>query len=475
MDDVVAARGANSQVRPDAGEAAAAAKRPADASARHVLDGPQAWTAAAVLAAVAAAAARWPDATIQSGHAVLLAAFFAMIAIRIAAAGALAAPRPMAAGAWRAPLPTYTILCPLYREAAVAAQLAEALMRLDYPCELLDVKLIVERDDDATQAALRALTLPPWWEVVTAPDAGPRTKPKALNVGLARARGAFTCIYDAEDDPDPRQLRAALDAFAAGGARLGCVQAPLEISNGAACWLAGQFAAEYAIQFRELIPFYARAGLPFPLGGTSNHFRTAALRAVGGWDPYNVTEDAEIGYRLAQHGWRLGFIAPPTREDAPITLRAWVRQRSRWIKGHLQTWLVLMRRPRRTFAQLGPGGFLAMQVQLGGGLVAAFAHAPFAAALVVSLLTPGRAVGVEGWCVAAAGYATAAYGALVGAIAARDASLARAALTMPLYWPLSTVAATRALVELAFAPHYWAKTDHLPRSARAVLSSGHVS
>lgn len=186
--------------------------------------------------------------------------------------------------------PIYTILCPLYREANVAPDLVAALGRLDYPTHALDIKLLIEADDVDTLAAALAVAHAPHIEVVIIPRATPRTKPKALNAGLARARGDYIVVYDAEDRPHPQQLRAALAAFEDDDTRLACVQAPLVIDNAGASWIARQFAAEYAIQFRELLPFLARRRLALPLGGSSNHFRTAALRAVGGWDPYNVSE-----------------------------------------------------------------------------------------------------------------------------------------------------------------------------------------
>lgn len=323
------------------------------------------------------------------------------------------------------------------------------------------MKLIVEADDGATLSALLAAHLPAGFETVLVPVAHPRTKPKALNYALARARGDFVAVYDAEDAPHPAQLRAALDAFAAGDDRLGAVQAPLLIDNTESSWLASQFAAEYSIQFRGMLPLLAHLRAPFPLGGASNHFRRAALEEAGGWDPFNVTEDADLGYRLARFGWRLGVIAPPTWEEAPARFMPWLRQRARWIKGHLQTWLVLMRNPVRTVRELGLGGFLWMQLVLGGGLVAACAHAPLLGILLASALLPDMVhVPPIDWMLVIFGYATASLGALFAAALERNRRLALSALTMPLYWPLSSIAALWAMVEIVVRPHYWAKTDH---------------
>lgn len=230
-------------------------------------------------------------------------------------------------------LPIYTVVCALYREAAVVEELVGAIRALDYPPEKLDVKFVLEADDHGTRRALLDLNLGPPFEIIVAPPIGPRTKPKALNVALPLARGAFTVVYDAEDKPEPDQLRRALDAFRKGGKRLACVQASLTIDNTADNWLAGMFTANYAGQFDVFLRGLATLSLPFPLGGSSNHFRTTALRKAGGWDSYNVTEDADLGIRLYRLGYRAAAIASTTYEEAPARFVPWLKQRTRWYKG----------------------------------------------------------------------------------------------------------------------------------------------
>jgi cellulose synthase/poly-beta-1,6-N-acetylglucosamine synthase-like glycosyltransferase len=398
-----------------------------------------------------------PGRTFELLHAAATALFATAIAWRLIAAAFLqphlsriAEPKQ-----W----PTYTVLCPVYREVNVLPDLVAAIQRLDYPKAALDVKLLVEGDDVDTLTVALAFSGAPHIEVVIVPPAAPRTKPKALNAGLARARGEYVVVYDAEDRPHPLQLRAALAAFEDGNEKLACVQAPLAIDNADASWIAGQFATEYEIQFREMLPLLARAGLPLPLGGSSNHFRIEALRAAGGWDPYNVTEDADLGYRLARAGYAADVVAPPTWEEAPITLKAWRAQRTRWIKGHLQTWLVLMRNPVQTAREMGLKGFAAMQLMLGGGLLAAFAHGPLALFLLASLLTPFKLAPLD-FVLALSGYCVALFAALTACALSGNAKHALRALTMPFYWPLSTIAATCALVEFIIAPHRWSKTTH---------------
>lgn len=427
-------------------------------SARRVLYFTQALTLAALIAALVFAARNAPALTFETIHIIALMLFAGAILVRLVAAASLS---PLLSRISDRPdVPIYTVLCPLYREANVVADLVAALARLDYPTASLDIKLLVEGDDAATIAAAQAHAEAPHIEVVTIPPCAPRTKPKALNVGLACARGDFVVVYDAEDRPHPQQLRAALAAFEDGGEQLACVQAPLSIDNADASWIARQFAAEYAIQFREVLPMLARFGLPSPLGGTSNHFRAETLRRSGGWDPFNVTEDADLGYRLARDGYRVGVIGPPTAEEAPITLGAWLNQRTRWIKGHIQTWLVLMRDPMRTAREMGLPGFASMQLVFATGIIAAFAHGPLAFVLLTALLTPYDLLKPADFALAVAGYCVAIFAALTACALSRSLSHARAALTMPFYWPLASIAAYRALLELIVRPHHWSKTAH---------------
>lgn len=258
-------------------------------SAKRTLYVTQGLAILALIAAVAWAAAAAPRLTFDVAHYSALAFFACAILWRLLAASNLT--RLLWRISDREDVPVYTILCPVYREASVVGDLVTALERLAYPKSALDVKLLVEGDDPETLAAALAVSAAPHIEVVVVPPCAPRTKPKALNVGLAHARGEFVVVYDAEDRPNPYQLRAALAAFEDGGARLACVQAPLRIDNSNVSWIARQFAAEYAIQFGEMLPLLARLGLPLPLGGTSNHFRTRVLHEIGGWDPYNVREN----------------------------------------------------------------------------------------------------------------------------------------------------------------------------------------
>lgn len=284
----------------------------------------------------------------------LSALFFGGIYVRLCATAASLlrrqAPAPVLSDR---ELPTYTIIAPMYREASVAAQFVAALKALDYPAAKLDIKLALESDDLETAAALRKAGLAPNMEIVVAPDGAPRTKPRAMNAALPLARGTLLTIYDAEDRPEPDQLRVAAAAFAAASPRLACLQARLVVDNAAENVLAYFFAIGYAALFEVSNPGLALLGLPMPLGGTSNHFRTELLRRVVGWDAWNVTEDADLGLRLARFGFSVGTIDSATYEDAPLEFKAWLGQRARWMKGWMQTLAVFLRAPRRHIRRMG--------------------------------------------------------------------------------------------------------------------------
>ncbi len=362
-------------------------------------------------------------------------------------------------------LPAYTVIAPLYREAEVAPQLLEALDALDYPRDRLQVLIVVEADDAATRRALAGLRRRRHVEILVAPPGRPRTKPRACNIALERATGDLVTIYDAEDRPDPGQLREAAARFADGSPRLACLQAPLRLEQDRR-FLPRQFAIEYAVQFEVILPLLARLGLPFPLGGTSNHFRMSALRAVGGWDAWNVTEDADLGFRLAAEGYDLGVLHLPTLESAPDSLADWLPQRARWVKGYMQTFGVQTRTP----PHWRTGVMLAFGLTLGLAILAAMVHGPLLAWSLVSMAAH-VAVG-DGWlstadvALLAAGWLCAMTAAGVGMRRAGGELGLLDLLAMPLYWPLLSLAAAHALWQLVRRPHHWDKTRHTARAGQ---------
>ena len=385
-----------------------------------------------------------------------------------------------------ADLPLYSIIAAVYNEAESVPALVEALQNIDYPAERLDIKIVVERDDTLTRDALEQLDLAAPFEVIVAPSAGPRTKPKALNAALPFVRGQYVVVYDAEDRPEPAQLRIALAAFESGDRRLACVQARLTIDNTADSWLTRLFTAEYAGLFDVFLPGLAAFRMPLPLGGTSNHFRTETLRALGGWDPYNVTEDADIGIRLARHKLHTTIIPSSTYEEAPARTTAWIRQRTRWFKGYLQTWAVHMHNPLKLWRDLGTGGFLVFQMVVGGAVLAALVHGIFAAVITWQLASGlfwSTKSGVfevlfVGLYVTSltTGYALSALLGFIGLSRRRALGSAWYLILTPCYWLLLSVAAWRAVFQLIRSPSRWEKTQHgLARHSRRGRFKGNAS
>ncbi|MEM7494040.1 MAG: glycosyltransferase family 2 protein [Pseudomonadota bacterium] len=374
---------------------------------------------------------------------------------------ALATKKTSDLAAYDLDLPIYTVMIAAYKEADVMPQLAQALRKLDWPDDRLDIMLLLEEDDSETLPAALHARFPKGTRIITVPNGLPKTKPRALNFGLARAKGEFICIFDVEDRPHPSQLKAAYAKFCHSGPELVCIQAPLIGANANRGWLAAHWSLEYAVQFRFLLPALAAIQAPIPIGGTSNHFRRTSLIDAGGWDAFNVTEDADLGLRFSRLGWQVQAINLGTLEDAPTTLRDWKAQRSRWIKGFIQTWLVLMRRPSLTLKQLGWRNFIMLQLTLGGAILAPVAHGPLFIVLLASVLVDQLSPGAAGWALLITGWLV----TLSGDLAAPGVPLRGrllGALTRIFYWPLHSIAAAMALYEMVTRPHYWAKTPHTP-------------
>lgn len=428
---------------------------------RRAPSGFQVLSATVIVGGYVFAVIRWPGAAFMAGLVVVQAAFVLSAVWKTVIAVAslkrpTPAPRPIE---W----PRYTILAALHDEAAVAPQLIANLARIDYPAHRLEAFIVLEAHDVATLAAVQATPKPAWLKTLIVPPGHPLTKPRALNHALTQASGDLVTIYDAEDRPHPQQLRQAAARFVA-QPRLGCLQAPLRIrpsGRPGSAFLDRQFAFEYAALFEVALPGMARLGLPFPLGGTSNHIRMTALRAAGGWDAHNVTEDADLGFRLWSLGWKLDVIDCPTWETPPGALDRWLPQRTRWLKGYMQTWGVHTRRPRR----LGRRGLVSMIMTLGAAILAAGAHAPtlawLASAVLVGLHTGmAPATPLASIAVLALGVIAAWMGCAVGARRAGLDYRLGDMLAAPAYWSLLSLAFVHAAVRLVIEPHVWDKTPH---------------
>ncbi len=365
-------------------------------------------------------------------------------------------------------LPVYTILCPLYREAGVLPQLVKACSELEYPASKLDIKLLLEEDDVETLEIVGETVLPPNFDILIVPAEGPRTKPKACNYGLQFARGEYCVIYDAEDIPEPPQLKKAIAIFRRSGAEIGCVQAKLNYYNPRQNVITRWFALEYTSWFDFFLPGLVELGLPVPLGGSSNHFPTKLLRDLGAWDPNNVTEDADLGMRLHRAGYQTALMDSTTLEEANSDFVNWMRQRSRWGKGYFISWLVLMRHPVLLMRDLGWRGWVSSALTLGGTFGVALLN------LLVWMLTILWVLAqfeIIGYLFPPTIYYIAMVELIFGnffflymgiwcAAHRRNYELTHAALFAPFYWLMASIAMIKAGMQTVSKPTFWEKTVH---------------
>ncbi|MBI2009794.1 MAG: glycosyltransferase, partial [Candidatus Chisholmbacteria bacterium] len=367
-------------------------------------------------------------------------------------------------------LPVYSILCPLYQEAHMLPEFVAAIDSLEWPKKKLEVLLLLEETDTETIEAARAMQLPPYFKIVVVPNSSPQTKPKACNYGLAKASGEYVVIYDAEDRPDPLQLKKAYLGFQFSPPDVACLQAKLNYHNPHHNLLTKLFTAEYSLWFDVILPGLQSIHTSIPLGGTSNHFKAKTLRELGGWDAFNVTEDCDLGVRLFTAGYKTAIIDSVTLEEANSQIGNWVRQRSRWLKGYLQTYLVHMRTP---WAFFRAHGWHALIFQLIVGLRISFILInPILWAATISYFMLYRYVGptIEALYPTAVFYVAAfsllvgnftyLYNYMIGCAKREHWGVVKYVFLVPFYWLLMGVAALMAVFQLVFKPHYWEKTHH---------------
>jgi len=378
-------------------------------------------------------------------------------------------------------LPVYSILLPMYHEAATLPNIAQALRSIDYPLSKLDIKLILEQDDDETIAKAKELGLEGIFEIIRVPDTLPKTKPKACNYALHFCRGELATIYDGEDAPEPDQLKKAVIAFRMAAVaeaeakkqgremkELAVIQARLNYFNVAENWLTRMFTMEYSLWFDFYLPALDKLRIPIPLGGTSNHFKMSVLRKMEGWDPYNVTEDCDLGVRLTQAGYRVGVVNSTTFEEANNSIPNWIRQRSRWLKGYMQSYLVHMRSPVQFYRNLGHIGFWGFQFFIGGTIFSALVAPILFLIYIVWLLThtslfdpffPSFVLYITLFnLLIANGFLI--YLFMLSGFKRRYFGLIPWALTVPVYWMLQSWAGYKGLWQLIHNPFYWEKTHH---------------
>jgi cellulose synthase/poly-beta-1,6-N-acetylglucosamine synthase-like glycosyltransferase len=367
-----------------------------------------------------------------------------------------------------ADLPLYTVLLPVYKEDKLIKKLIWNLQSLDYPREMLDIKLLIEEDDDKTLKAVQNLDFPAVFEVIVVPFHMPKTKPKACNYGLHFSRGKFLTIYDAEDIPDTDQLKKVVTLFAKLPEHYICIQSALNYFNRNENFLTRMFTLEYSYWFDYMLPGLDTLDIPIPLGGTSNHFKMDALIELGAWDPFNVTEDADLGVRAYAKGYKIAIINSTTYEEANNEPINWIRQRSRWIKGYMQTYLVHMRNPAELIRKIGFKGFLGFNFFI-GATSATFLVYPLLLAIFISYLvfdfSTIRTLFPD-WVLFMAifnlmvGNILMIYVNMMAVFKRRYFELILFALANPVYWLMHSAAAYMGLYQLITNPFYWEKTNH---------------
>ena len=368
-------------------------------------------------------------------------------------------------------LPTYTILCPLYKEWSVLPQFIKAMSALDYPKEKLQVMLLLEEDDEKTIQQVRLMDLPPYFDIKVIPDSMPKTKPKALNYGLRFAEGEMVVIYDAEDIPEIDQLKKAVYAFYKSAPDVKCIQAKLNFYNPHQNLLTRVFTAEYSLWFDLVLTGLQSIHAPIPLGGTSNHFHKKDLIELKGWDSFNVTEDADLGMRIVKAGYRTAIIHSTTYEEANSSAINWFWQRTRWIKGYIQTYLVHMRKPHLLLKHWREPHVVTFQLII-GGKVASMLINPIMWILTISYFVFRASLGsiIESLFPTPVFYMAIfslvfgnflyLYYYMIGCAKREQYSLIKYVFLVPFYWLAMSAAAYVSWFKLLVDPHYWAKTKH---------------
>lgn len=369
-------------------------------------------------------------------------------------------------------LPIYTIFCPLYKEWRVIPQFTQAISKIDWPEDKLDVQLLLEEDDPETIKEATKMDLPKHFRIIVVPKGNPQTKPKACNYGLGHAKGEYAVIFDAEDIPDPDQLKKAYLTFQKlKNDKIICAQAKLNFYNTRQNILTRLFSAEYALWFNLVLTGLQSIKSPIPLGGTSNHFRTKDLKMLNGWDPFNVTEDCDLGIRIAKLGYHTAIFNSNTMEEATSQIGNWMRQRSRWIKGYMQTYLVHMRRPSEFITDLKNPDILTFQLVVGGKILSIFIN-PLMWIItilyfsfrsffgpIVEPLFPGPILYLAVFSLVFGNFLYVYY-YMIGCAKRKQWDLIYYVFLVPFYWLMMSVASWKALYQLIVNPHYWEKTEH---------------
>ncbi len=365
-------------------------------------------------------------------------------------------------------LPIYSVLVPMYLEPESLAEIVKSLDKMDYPADKKDVQFLLEEDDEETLKEAERVSMPQGFSVTVVPESHPRTKPKACNFGLELAKGEYLVVYDAEDRPEPDQLKKAVQAFRQVAENVVCLQSKLNFYNPRQNLLTRWFTAEYSAWFDLSLPGLSAIGAVMPLGGTSNHFVTSVLKEMMGWDAYNVTEDCDLGVRIHRMGYRTRMLDSSTWEEACSSFPYWIKQRTRWLKGYIQTYLVHMRHPVLLLRELGVWNFMNFQLLI-AGIIISFLINPifwtlallwfFLRLEILVTLFPGVVFAMGAVCLFAGNFVF-AYTCALGCYKRGYYDLVKYAVLSPIYWLFMSYSGWRAFLQFFTNPFYWEKTKH---------------
>jgi len=367
--------------------------------------------------------------------------------------------------------PTYTVLCPLYKEWQVLPQFVTSMSRLDYPKNKLDVLLLLEEDDLLSIKKVKTFKLPSFFKIIIVPHSLPKTKPKALNYGLKFTKGEYCVVYDAEDIPEKSQLKKAVIAFSKADLKTVCMQAKLSFYNPYHNLITRFFTAEYSLWFNLVLTGLQSINAPIPLGGTSNHFKTKSIRELKGWDSFNVTEDCDLGMRLVKYGYNTAIMESQTLEEANSSLKNWFNQRTRWIKGYMQTYLVHSRNLKQFNRNIRELHLITFQLIVGGKILSMLIN-PLMWAILILYFSMRSTIGTTieqffpkpilymGTFSLIFGNFLYMYHYMIGCTKRGFYNITKYALLVPIYWLGMSLAAYVAIYRLIKTPHYWSKTKH---------------
>lgn len=365
-------------------------------------------------------------------------------------------------------LPFFSIIVPLYREERVVPQIMKAMTAIDYPIEKMEIVITLEEYDAETIAALKKIELPIHFKLLILPDVKPKTKPKALNVAFSQLKGEYVVIYDAEIIPETTQLKKAYLAFSK-FPDIACLQTRLDHYNAGHNVITKLFNAEFSFYYDLFLPGLQKLGYPIPLSGHSTFFRKSALTEVGAWDPYNVTEDCDVGIRLYRAGYKIGILDSISHEEATSSIHAWILQRARWMKGFIQTSIVHLRHPLLFKTEIGGWmNFLSFLLTVPGTVLLNIINLFYLILLIAWFTTrspliqeffPGVILYIAVFSFVL-GNSIFIYLNLLGIYKRKRFALVKYSLLSPFYWVLLSIATVYGFIELLIKPHHWQKTTH---------------